>query len=1072
MNRPSPFLKTLQAAGLLLLAATSQAGTVAPLIINEVDYDQVNSDTAEFIELKANASLNLSTYQLQLVNGSNDSVYATIILPDVPMAAGQYYVVCTNTATTPNCDLDGNGSASTDLLQNGAPDGIRLARVSGNATVDAMSYEGNMTCCTEGLPVTQADDNVTAHIGLSRFADGTDTNSNANDFSLRCISPGSANIPTTSSCAAPSASPSLSINDVTVTEGNAGTVTAQFTVSLSAPAGSGGVQFDIATADGSATVADGDYLSRALTAQTIAAGASSYTFDVTVQGDSATEAHETFSVQISNVSGATLGDGQGIGTILSDDGVLPTLSVLAPPPTPEGTSGCSAGRTPFTFTISADTAPTTDLDITWSTSDGSAQDGNPSGEDTDYLAATAQHVTLSSGATSTTLQAFVLCDGDIEGNETFSVTLAPGSGYALHTASAQATIVNDDVTPISAIQGSGATSPLQGLPAVTRGVVTGRVNNGFYIQSQEQDMDADDATSEGLFVFTSSTPPAEALVGNLLLVSGTVTEFVPSSDPSQQPLTQLTAPSITVLATGAALPAPRVLTTALPSPTGGIQQLESLENMRVTADSLTVVGPTDGNVNETNATATSNGRFYAVVTGTARPFREPGIEPEDSVGLPGGLPFWDGNPEKLTIESARTRDGSGSVRPAIDVDVGATLQNATGILDYAFRAHRISLDHAASPIVNRGASATSVSAANASEFTVATYNLERFFDDQNNPAIGEPVLTTDAYQRRLNKASLMIRDHLRTPDILGIVEIEDLNTLQALAERINSDAGTAGQPNPQYVAYLVEGNDSGGIDVGFLVKTAPLPGSTAPRVEVSSVTQVGAATTYSCDGTDQVLNDRPPLVLSAQVHFASGPPTSVTAVVNHLRSMNGITDATAGCGSLTEGQRVRLKRLRQAEFLANWVQARQTSNPTERIVLLGDFNAFEFNDGYVDVMGTLTGLPTTDAGTLVPGDGADLVDPNLVNLTTLPSTPMGDRYSFVFDGNAQSLDHIVVNGALLNDAAPVRIEHARLNADFAEDNRGDAVPLRLSDHDATVAYFRAAGSAQPDLLFRNGFETP
>jgi predicted extracellular nuclease len=85
--------------------------------------------------------------------------------------------------------------------------------------------------------------------------------------------------------------------------------------------------------------------------------------------------------------------------------------------------------------------------------------------------------------------------------------------------------------------------------------------------------------------------------------------------------------------------------------------------------------------------------------------------------------------------------------------------------------------------------------------------------------IGEPILTATAYANRLNKASLAIRNVLRSPDVIGMVEIENLTVLQTLATKVNTDAVAAGQPNPNYVAYLVEGNDIGGIDVGFLVKS-------------------------------------------------------------------------------------------------------------------------------------------------------------------------------------------------------------------------------------------------------------
>ena len=116
--------------------------------------------------------------------------------------------------------------------------------------------------------------------------------------------------------------PALSINDVSKAEGNTGSTTFSFNVSLSAPALAGGVTFDIATANGTAT-AGSDYVARSLTGQTIPAGSSSYTFDVTVNTDTNVEPNETFFVNVSNVSGATVSDSQGQGTIQNDD-VAPT----------------------------------------------------------------------------------------------------------------------------------------------------------------------------------------------------------------------------------------------------------------------------------------------------------------------------------------------------------------------------------------------------------------------------------------------------------------------------------------------------------------------------------------------------------------------------------------------------------------------------------------------------------------------------------------------------------------------------------------------------------------------------
>ena len=121
--------------------------------------------------------------------------------------------------------------------------------------------------------------------------------------------------------------PTLTINDVTLAEGNAGTSNATFTVSLSAPAGPGGVTFDIATANGTG-IAGVDYVANSLTGQIIPAGASTYSFTVLVNGDTLNESIKTFFVNVTNVTNAVVGDGQGLGTIVNDDAaaVLPSVA--------------------------------------------------------------------------------------------------------------------------------------------------------------------------------------------------------------------------------------------------------------------------------------------------------------------------------------------------------------------------------------------------------------------------------------------------------------------------------------------------------------------------------------------------------------------------------------------------------------------------------------------------------------------------------------------------------------------------------------------------------------------------
>ncbi|MBA2606942.1 MAG: nuclease [Acidobacteria bacterium] len=898
-------------------------GNSSTIFINEIHYDNAGTDTDEGVEIAGPAGTDLTGWSVVLYNGSGGAVYDTISLSGIiPAQQGGY----------------GTLNFLRAGIQNGSPDGLALVN-SSNTLVQFLCYEGTFTAvggaangqtCTD-IGVSEDGTNA-VNTSLQLQGSGT-TYGNFTWSAPITQTRGSVNTGQTFTGAA-GGGITLSINDVTKAEGNSGTTIFTFTVTLSVPAPAGGVTFNITTQDGTATAAGGDYVAKSLTAQTIPQGATTFTFDVTVNGDTTTEPNETFFVNITNVTGTgvTVNDGQGTGTITNDDIVA---------------------------------------------------------------------------------------------------------------------------TPINQIQGTGTTSPLAGTSVTTTGIVTARISSGFFIQTPDANVDANSETSEGIFVFTSSPPPADAAVGNLVQVTATVTEFIPSQEPGSAPLTELTFATTSLLSTGNQLPAPIVLTAAettdASETSNPLDTLEEYEGMRVQVNSLTVVSPTGGNVNESNATATSNGLFFGVVTGVPRPFREPGIELNDPVPapMPVNVPRFDTNPERLRIVSNAQPGAS-----IINVTTDATVTNLIGVLHYAFRTYTIFPDPSPAPSVSGNISAIPVPAPAATDFTVASFNLERFFDTVNDPGIGEPVLTQAAFGNRLNKASLAIRNILQTPDVLGVIELENLATLQTLAAKINADAIAAGQPNPNYTAYLQEGNDVGGIDVGFLVKSA--------KITVINVTQFGKDSTYinPNDGTSDLLNDRPPLRLQATVQDVNNQPFAFTVIVNHLRSLSGVDDPTPS-GTGTEGGRVRAKRRAQAEYLANLAQGCQTGNTTvcpgttatERLILVGDFNAFQFNDGFVDSIGTIRGAPTPPDQVVLPS--SDLVSPNLINLVDpMPFAQIttNQAYSFLFDGNAQVLDHILITQNLLSRFKD--FQYARLNADFPEIFRNDPNrPERISDHDAPVAYF-------------------
>ncbi len=174
--------------------ADSARAKVPPLVINEIDYDQPSTDTAEFIELKnaGDGTINLDTFELRFINGSGGGavVYKTIDLPDFDLGSGDHYVICANSATVANCDLDSN--PDTNFIQNGDPDAIAL--FSGETIIDTVSYGGDVPGYTEGSGTITDDGGAGQdNMGISRYLDGQDTGDNSADFAYMCITPGGEN---------------------------------------------------------------------------------------------------------------------------------------------------------------------------------------------------------------------------------------------------------------------------------------------------------------------------------------------------------------------------------------------------------------------------------------------------------------------------------------------------------------------------------------------------------------------------------------------------------------------------------------------------------------------------------------------------------------------------------------------------------------------------------------------------------------------------------------------------------------------------------------------------------------
>jgi hypothetical protein len=652
-------------------------------------------------------------------------------------------------------------------------------------------------------------------------------------------------------------------------------------------------------------------------------------------------------------------------------------------------------------------------------------------------------------------------------NATDFVTGAPNPHNSSSPAPAPpATVAIHDIQGVKSTT-AATISPLVGQRVITTGIVTAVLSNGFFIQARDSDADSNPLTPEGIDVFTSSKPSTTTVViGNYVQVTGTVSTF-PAASASHTPATELTSPTVTLISPGNPLPTAVTLDATKLTPSGGLYQLTPYEGMRVSVASMTAISGTNGSItsaNEATETATSTGYFYAVITGTARPFREPGIDIRDVPipGAPSGIAKFDDNPERILVDSILAGGSS------LEISTGAVLPNVTGVLDFTFSSDsfydpsRLILDATYNRAqVAAGMTVQPIPATPANQFTVASFNIERFYNTSStddlyyvpngvtgfngNSSTGTVStgqtftsaavdVTQAAYTRRLQKVSLAIRTVLNTPDIVTLEEVENQSVANDIAAQINSDAGVANL----YTAYSTDNTnfftqDGTGISVGFLVKNS--------TVDTVSLTQVGQKESFTPTSSTSpiTLNDRPWLGLSVGIKRGTNRDYPVTIVVNHMKALSGVNSTTSTS--------TRQKKELQAEEVAKYIQTLQAAG--QHVISGGDFNAFEFSDGYTDTLATYTNTNVLPAAQVVQPGTAGLVTPPLTDLTL--SLPANQRWSYVEDGNAQVLDHMVVTPEL---AAGAQLVYAHLDADFPVTAYNDATTAaRSSDHDVPVGYF-------------------
>ena len=288
------------------------------------------------------------------------------------------------------------------------------------------------------------------------------------------------------------------------------------------------------------------------------------------------------------------------------------------------------------------------------------------------------------------------------------------------------------------------------------------------------------------------------------------------------------------------------------------------------------------------------------------------------------------------------------------------------------------------------------------------------------------------YNTRRKKLARYILGKLKVPDVIALQEVGGRKELEDLVIELKILDSSI-----DYQIWIEEG---GSLNNAYLTR------STLSNV---SVQQLGVFETLSLGGRK---HDRPPLLLTANVNTAEQQEISILNL--HQRSLNGIE------GSNSEF--VRVKRHEQAVSVANMIKGLQ--NQDRNLIVLGDFNAFEFSDGYVDVVNQIRG----SKGLGAEYETLPIVEEQLQNISESFSIA-SEQYSYVFDGNIQILDHCLagaLNGLNISDFNYVRGNSDAPNRFLNGDN-----DWRVSDHDGFVLFVEV-GEKPAEIPFEVDPELP
>jgi predicted extracellular nuclease len=613
------------------------------------------------------------------------------------------------------------------------------------------------------------------------------------------------------------------------------------------------------------------------------------------------------------------------------------------------------------------------------------------------------------------------------------------------------------------IQGRGHVSPLRWeLVIDVPGVVTAVSGNGFWMQDPVSDDDP--ATSEGILVFTGSRPQVRP--GNAVLVQGLVEEFRPGGDADNlatteiiEPVVQVVAPNhLSFIAPTVIGPGGRVLPTEIIDDdetgdveTGGtfapttdaLDLWESLEGMLVTVDDAVVTGP---------AAEVSPGSFrLPVLAGNGASASE--RTPRGGIIISPLGDETDFNPERIILSSAllpreaqrhpTQRFTAANTSDQIETPI-------TGVVDYSFGNFEV-VPTAPFTLASSTLTPEVAAPAGTNELAVATFNVENL-----DPTDVPPTAADDAFAR----LAAIIVTNLRSPDLIMLEEVQDNTgptrgdgvvdaniTTDLLIDAITAAGGPVDPVTGEsFYAYVdidpqdgKDGGEPGGnIRVGFLFRTdrglsfVEMPGGTATNeVTVVATDAQGNPTDphlsfspgrLQADTSDPLLakafdGTRKPLVGEFTYHGHT-----LFVIGNHWTSKQA-DEPLFGRFQPPELES-EAKRVNQAARVRQFVDDLLDADPEANIIVLGDLNDFWFSPP----------LATLTVGASPDRDLLDL-------MTTLDPK---ERYGYVFEGNSQDLDHLVISPGLQEALVPGSVDVVHVNAEFAD---------HASDHDPQVACF-------------------